>query len=305
MVTLMPRSAVLHSDLGAALSLLGRSEDAIRHYREAARLHPYDPLVRYNLGVELAKSPETVAQAVDEYEQSLMVDPRQLKAHLNLSQVLLSQAEINEALMHCERAVKLKPDHVVAQYNLGKVLLLSEKPKEGIEHLREVLRISPSSVPAMKDMAWFLATHPSDEVRDPNEAVKVGERALMMTAGREAGVLDALAAAYASNHEFRKAAETAERALAIAKRLRDHESAGQIENRLRLYEFECAYYENPRVQLERLVVKAKQAEGRRPEAGGVRPENRGDSNPQSAIRNPQLKDARMEVQDEAEAIVAE
>jgi hypothetical protein len=60
LLTITPRSAILQSDLGAALSAAGRTEDAIRHYRQAVTLQPYGALSRYNLAVELAKSPQTI-----------------------------------------------------------------------------------------------------------------------------------------------------------------------------------------------------------------------------------------------------
>jgi tetratricopeptide (TPR) repeat protein len=221
-----------------------------------------------------------------------MLDPALVKAHINLTGILLSRGEAREALSHCEQAARLKPGLPLAQYNWGKVLVIAGEPDRGKEHLREAIRLAPGYLPAVRDMAWFLATHPENAIRDPNEAIKLGERAQALTGGRDAGVLDVLGAAYASHQEYRKATETTEKALAIANRLRDYELAGQIQERLQLYQYGCSYYENPRVQLDRLVAKAKREQVR-------------DNTSEAADVNSRGTSTDQEVQDEVETISAE
>jgi hypothetical protein len=89
-------------------------------------------------------------------------------------------------------------------------------------------------------------------------------------------------------------------AITLFVRLRDYELAGQIEERLRLYQFECPYYENPRVPLDRLVAQA-----RKRQAGDGRPGAGGDLNPHSEIRNPQFESMGRKAQDGAEMVFAE
>ena len=73
-------------------------------------------------------------------------------------------------------------------------------------------------------------------------------------------ILDALAAAYASDQQFRKAAEVAEKAYGIAVRTGNDELIWQIEEHLRAYEMEFPYLEAPRVQLDRMIAKHKERE---------------------------------------------
>jgi len=257
MLTLTPDSGILHRDLGAALSKAGRSEEAVEHYRQALRTRPHDPLIHFNLATDLAKSEDKIEEAIEHYEKAVEIDPAHLKAHLNLGSMFLSKGQVEEAVVHCEEAVQLNPQFVLAQYNLGKVLAIAGRPVDAIQHLREAIRLNPGFALATKDLAWFLATHPSAEVRDANEAIRLAERAREATQGQDVGVLDALAAAYALDGQYKKAVETAQKALAMATRLRSHELADRIQERLRLYQLECPYYEDPKVQLERLVAKRK------------------------------------------------
>jgi hypothetical protein len=114
-----------------------------------------------------------------------------------------------------------------------------------------------------------------------------------VTQGRDVGVLDALAAAYALNGRYKKAVETGRKALTLAKQMRNYELADQIEERLRLYQFECPYYEDPKVQLERIVAKWKAVDDR-PKAEG----------PTAEEREPETENS-LEISDEADAIVAQ
>jgi hypothetical protein len=80
---------------------------------------------------------------------------------------------------------------------------------------------------------------------------------MALTQGRDVRVLDTLAAAYAEKGQYRKAVETGEEALVMANRLRNYDLVADIEERLRLYQWGCPYYEDPKVQLDRLLAKTK------------------------------------------------
>ena len=169
LLTVTPRSAILHCDLGAALALTGRTGAAIEHYRQAVRIEPQYALAHFNLGAELAKSADTTDEAIEQYEEALKIDPRLLNPHLNLVGALLAKGRLPEAVTHAEKAVQLQGEHVFAQYNLGKALLIADRASEGLQHLREAVRLHPSFTLAVRDLAWALATHPDTSVRDPNE----------------------------------------------------------------------------------------------------------------------------------------
>jgi tetratricopeptide (TPR) repeat protein len=257
LLTITPRSAILHADLGVALSSAGRTGEAIDHYRQAVQIEPQYALAHFNLGAELAKSADTTDEAIEQYQEALKIDPNLLSAHLNLVGSLLAKGRLEEAATHAEKAVQLHGEHVFAQYNLGKVLLIGGKAAEGLRHLHEALRINPGFTLAVRDLAWALATHPDTSVRDANEAVQLAERVMALTQGRDVRVLDTLAAAYAEKGQYRKAVETGEEALVMANRLRNYDLVADIEERLRLYQWGCPYYEDPKVQLDRLLAKTK------------------------------------------------
>jgi tetratricopeptide (TPR) repeat protein len=87
----------------------------------------------------------------------------------------------------------------------------------------------------MNSLAWLLATHKEDKLRGPEEAIRLAERACELTNYKDAGIVDTLAAAYASAGRFSDAAATAEKALKLIEPTGDTERAQNIKKRLQLY----------------------------------------------------------------------
>ena len=253
MLTICPRSAVLHSDLGAVLSRIGRREEAISHYQQALEISPRYTLAHFNLAVEFGNIEEKTDQAIEHYRKVLEIDPSYYQAHLNLGNMLVSKGEFDKAINHYRKAVQINPKFVMGYYNLGKSLVVADHPKEGFDNLREAIRLGPGFVTGMKELAWFLATHPDPEVRDADEALRIAECASEMTKNRNPAALDTLAAAYAARGQFSLAASLAERALTFSSRTRDEEFAKQISERLELYKHRKPFIQNPREQIKQLL----------------------------------------------------
>ena len=295
MLRMYPTSSVLHNNFATDLQVMGQLEEAIAHFRAAIDMDPNSFRAHYNLALALQDHNGPSDEVVEHYRTVLKIKPSFVPGYVNLGGVLIRQGNLSEAESVLSKATEIDPRFGLARYNLGNALIFGGKPVEGVAALHEALRISPDSLIAIKTLAWILATHPSTEIRDVNEAIRLAERADGMTQGRDVRVLDALAAAYALDGRYKKAVETAKKAWAIAKRARNYELADEIQERLRLYQFECPYYENPKVQLERMVAKGKRAEdgGPKTEDGGLPTEN----------CEPQTENS-LEISDEADAIVA-
>src|SRR5205823_4390202 len=99
---------------------------------------------------------------------------------------------------------------------------------------RDALRARVDWTPALASLAWLDATEPAG-VRDPDEALRLASRAAELTGGRDAQVLDVLAAAYAAAGRFNDAAQTAQTAAEIASQSAP-DLARQIEERLKVYQ---------------------------------------------------------------------
>ena len=141
------------------------------------------------------------------WRDTLQKNPDSFMAHNNLGAFLCTQGSFDEAVKHFYRAIKLKPHHAEAHNNL----------------------------------AWVLATHPHPAARDPNEAIRLAERALALSPLENAAFYDTLAAAHAASGHFDQALSLAQQALAIASAQEKKELVREIRRRIDLYRQKIPY----------------------------------------------------------------
>jgi Tfp pilus assembly protein PilF len=182
---------IAEDNLGGALLLMGKEEEAYPHFVAAAKINPRDPLSRGNLGT-YALSHGDLQKAVTEYqaaialtsdtgllaqtfanlgaaqrslgddtkarysfEESLRLNPNQYNAWLGLGLLSQKQGELQEAILDLSRSVELQPT-AQGYFQLGKALQQTSRPAEALNAFEEALKISP-------DMAE--AQHATDELR--------------------------------------------------------------------------------------------------------------------------------------------
>jgi hypothetical protein len=92
-------------------------------------------------------------------------------------------------------------------------------------------------------MAWILATNPDTDIRRPAEAVRLAQHACELTRRKVPEVLDTMAAAYAASGQYRKAVETAQAAMDLARAKEAGELAAEIGRHLDLYQQSKPYLE--------------------------------------------------------------
>jgi protein O-mannosyl-transferase len=230
-----PRNPIVHSLLGMELGGRNAVEEAVPHYRAALEVWPEYVDARFNLGVALAKL-NRVDEAIPCYERVLELDPRHAQAHNNLASALLSKGRVEQAIAHYRKALELDPAAARTWYNLGVALTDAGRPVEAVAAARACLRLDSGSVGAMSLLAWHLATASDPATRAPEEALRLARHAAELTGNRDAQVLDTLAAALAATGQLDDAMATARQALGLASAQGRSQLAGQIRQRLELYE---------------------------------------------------------------------
>ena len=98
---------------------------------------------------------------------------------------------------------------------------------------RELAR-QPDNVSMLNNVAWFLAFDPPAGA-SPADALRLARRAFELAGDANPGVLDTLALAHAANGQFDEAIRWAEKAQALARARGDSGLASQIETRLAAY----------------------------------------------------------------------
>jgi tetratricopeptide (TPR) repeat protein len=88
----------------------------------------------------------------------------------------------------------------------------------------------------MNSLAWLLATHKEEGIRNGDEAVALAEELIRRGGDKSPIILDTLAAAYAEQGRYEDAVRTAQNALNLAQDSEQPELSAEIEKHLSYYE---------------------------------------------------------------------
>jgi tetratricopeptide (TPR) repeat protein len=100
--------------------------------------------------------------------------------------------------------------------------------------LRETVRLAPEDTDALRNLAWFMATTPRDDLRDGKTAIQYGKKTCELSGWKNADHLGTLAAAFAESGDFQEAVKWQKKALEAG--YVDKEELDQAQMRLKLYE---------------------------------------------------------------------
>jgi thiol-disulfide isomerase/thioredoxin len=157
---------------------------------------------------------------------------------LQIPRQLLDREQTEDALQYVrqnEQRLAESREFPTLRAWLGDQLLRLGRAVEGRAQYELAIQAAPDDITLMNNLAWLLATHADDTIRDGAQAVRWAERAARATRAKEPGVLDTLAAAYAEAGQFDQALKAASRAADLARAAGQTERAQELENRARLY----------------------------------------------------------------------
>ncbi len=145
------------------------------------------------------------------------------------------QGDVLSAVKHFREALRYQPSSARIHRGFAISLNANGDYPDAVSHLREASRSQPEWPLPLINLAWILATCPDESVRQPGEAVRLAETARDMLGSPSATVLDALAAAYASDGRFEEAVKAAEASIELAEQSGEEHLAKHINSRCRLY----------------------------------------------------------------------
>lgn len=271
-----PRDATAWTFRGQALARQGKTAEAIAGFKEAVRLQPDDPNALHDLGIMLftqrnhAEAAEVFQralrlqpqdgqtheklgtsltvlgrynEAVSHFAEAARLEPANVEAHLGWGRALGLQAKFAEAVPHFEEAARLKPLDDQIRFLLATACANCGRAKDAIGHFHETLRLKPDHPPALNTLARLLATHPDAGLRSGTEAVRLAERACVLTGNQSPATLDTLATSYAEAGRFTDAVAAQEKALSLAKTAVPAEEVKAMQARLELYKAGQPFHE--------------------------------------------------------------
>lgn len=251
-----PGYSQLHFELGHALEVTGRREEAVEHFKTGFEVQKAEGRIKHSpslarlhnrcgmLLVELGRGVE----AIGHFEESLAIVPGDKQVVNNLGSAYARMGRFEEAIPQYREALRIAPDDPEARANLGRAMarlgvgkLVAGEYGEGISLLSEGLGYNPEDINAADALARILAACPEAEHRDPAEAVRRAERVCMASQRGHPLHLDTLAIAYASAGRFEEAVAAAKEALAIAVNAKQEQLAADIRKRINLFEVQQTY----------------------------------------------------------------
>jgi Flp pilus assembly protein TadD len=125
----LPADAGLHDDAALLYLELGKPERAVEHFQKTLALRGDAAPAHYNLGTALTLA-RKLDEAAYEYQRAIAIDPRYANAHNNLGNVFLAQKKYDEAIMEFTEVVRLQPDSATAQKNLAAAKTLAAQRRD-------------------------------------------------------------------------------------------------------------------------------------------------------------------------------
>ncbi len=229
-----PEYTDAQSNLGVVLARQGRLDEAIIHFNEAIRIKPDFAEAHSNFGYVLMHIGRE-DEAIMHLNRALQIDPGLVSAHSNLAYALSLRGRLRESIKEYEWILKTQPNDASTHNDLGVALAQEGRVDEALVHFAEALRIRPDWAGPMTNLAWFMATRKGAEFYNPQEAVRLAERACELTNYSKADFLNTLAASYAAAGRFTEAVSTAQKALELAKSSGQDGLMEEIQGHLALY----------------------------------------------------------------------
>jgi tetratricopeptide (TPR) repeat protein len=140
-----PDSPQIHNNFANALRRMGRTDEAIEHYKVALEIDPAFSMARRNLALALAdrgKYDEAVEQLRIYYGND--VNTSQIREELGT--ILAKQGKAEDAVGQFQKVLAEQPDSVKVLRNLAYALTQSGKTSEAVEYYRKALQLDPNDV---------------------------------------------------------------------------------------------------------------------------------------------------------------
>lgn len=222
--------AELHRRLGEVLERKESLDQAAAEYRKALELSPDLAPVRNNLGFVLERQGQR-QEAAQAYQRAIQGDPSYPLPYFNLADMLLQAGQAERAVEIYAAGLQMAPFNLQARYNLAMALAGSGRHEQAARELRNLLQVAPQHPGALNNLAWLLATTDSRELRNPEEAVTLAERAVTLIPDNPQ-LLETLARAYAAAGRRGDARDAARRALDAARATGNEELTAGLTQRL-------------------------------------------------------------------------
>ena len=241
---LQPDEFQSHALLGRSLGRLEQFDEAIEHLERAITLKSNRPMPHNTLGTIYAQL-GNIDLALEHFEHALAIDSKSHYTYRNLGKVYFQQGDHEKAIQYYRQSLQINPDQPGAHNGLSQILYAQGDIQGAVAALTTAVRLSPDWPAALNNLARIKATSTDDQIRDPQEAIRLAERACKQTGFQNVKFLVTLAQAHAAASSFAEAIETAQSALDLAQAAGHTKNATQIQQYIEHYRISLANLRHP------------------------------------------------------------
>ncbi|MGA2867670.1 MAG: tetratricopeptide repeat protein [Verrucomicrobiota bacterium] len=220
-------------NLGLALESEGKLAEALEEYHKTLLINPNYPELHNNLGLildQLGRHTESLA----EYRIALSLRPDSPFRHNAVGSELATLGQFDAALKEFAKAKQLDPKYSAPYLETAKALFQLGRDAEGVPEFQTAAALDPDNFQVLAIAAHYFAADENAAGRDGQAALALAVKADDLSDHSQPMVLDILAMAYAASGDFTNAQACARKALDLANTLQ----MGKIEplrQRLELY----------------------------------------------------------------------
>jgi tetratricopeptide (TPR) repeat protein len=171
------RNFIAQDNLGGALLLLGKPDEAYAHFQAAAQINPSDPMSHSNLGAYLQERGH-LDEAIEQYKRviDLTSDPGLLAAtYANLGAAYRKLGEDEKARACFDQALRLNPNQSNAYLGLGQLLEKQNRREDAINSYSRSVELRPT------DLGFLLLGHALESAGRRPEALAAYQAALKLS----------------------------------------------------------------------------------------------------------------------------
>ena len=186
---------------------------------------------------------ERFDEATKHYAKALEFAPEFARAHFGLGKIFYLRNQLDLAIKHLRESLKTEPEFLKARSNLANALYKRGDIKDALEEAYLILEAKPDMEYYLNFVAWIRATSASEELRNPEEAVRLATKACELASYENVEIINTLAAAFASAGRFDDAVQITEEAIKLAPSNGNRELAEKTQKRLQLYKRNLPYFD--------------------------------------------------------------
>jgi Tfp pilus assembly protein PilF len=179
------KNFIAEDNMGGALLLLDRTDEAFQHFQAAAQINPHDPMSHTNIGaylqehkrlpeaieqyqktIELTSDPSLLsstyanlgtayrdlgdyAKALESYQQALALNSTAFNAYLGMGRLFEKQGNLDDAIGAYSQSVAIHPTE--QGFNaLGRVSQAAGRPQQALQAYQQALQLNPDSAEAQR-----------------------------------------------------------------------------------------------------------------------------------------------------------